>query len=60
MVGNWWEERELRMTTNVGRTIYQQHIPKTREELFLSAPDDYKVKDPNPVINTADRVFCKR
>jgi hypothetical protein len=22
LVGNWWEERELRMNTNIGRTVY--------------------------------------
>ena len=43
LVGNWWEERELRMNTNIGRTVYQKHIPKTREELFLLPPEEIKI-----------------
>ena len=31
---NWWEERELRENTGIGRTIHKEHEPKTHNELY--------------------------
>jgi hypothetical protein len=28
LVANWWEERELREATGIGRTIHEHHIEK--------------------------------
>jgi hypothetical protein len=38
LIGNWWEERELKEATNVPRTIPNKHIPKTRDDLFNKPP----------------------
>ena len=60
MVGNWWEERELRMATDVGRTVQNFHITKVRNDLFTLPPDEIKLDDKNVDINTADRIYCAR
>ena len=31
---NWWEERELRENTGIGRTINKEHLSKTHKELY--------------------------
>ena len=60
LVGNWWEERELRLVTDVGRTNYQRHIPKTRDTLFLLPPEEMNLNDTNHYCNTSDRIFCEK
>ena len=60
MVGNWWEERELRMATDIGRTVQNVHITKVRNDLFTLPPDELKLDDKNIEIKTADRIYCAR
>ncbi len=40
MIANWWEERELKDATGVGRATHQNHLPKKREELFTNPPEE--------------------
>ena len=46
-MGNWWEERELRQFTNVGRNAPLHHITKSRANLYLAAPEEISVLNPN-------------
>lgn len=47
LVGNWLEERELRMATTVGRTVKNHHIPKVRQELFTLPPEEIQLENKN-------------
>lgn len=42
LIANWWEQRELREQTGVGRTVPNVHLSKTHRDLFLKAPSELK------------------
>lgn len=61
LVGNWWEERELRDATGIGRTIIDQHVQKCHEELYSKEPQEIEVlQHPRPQNDTNERVLGVR
>ena len=53
MIGNWWEERELRDNTGEGRTITMRHIPKKHGDLQEVITHDFAFD------NTKERIVGK-
>lgn len=60
LMGNWWEEQTLREQTKVGRTTYNRHITKNREDLYLAPYADIEyLKDQPQMDSTKDRTMGK-
>lgn len=64
LVGNWWEERELRNATGVGRTLPHCHYPKTHSDLFRKPLEDVeylkKRRFEEKLDDTNERVLGKK
>ena len=64
MVGNWWEERELKNVTEERRALTQKTFPKSHEDLFRNPPNEIeclKIRRENEKLdNTAIRVLGEK
>ena len=63
-MGNWWEERELRNATGVGRTLPHSHFAKNHLDLFKKPLNDLdylqKRRVEEKLDNTNERVLGKK
>lgn len=64
LVGNWWEERELRNATGVGRTIPYEHFPKNHGDLFRKPLNEVdfilKRRSEEKLDDTNERILGKK
>jgi hypothetical protein len=60
LIGNWYEEKQLREKIQVGRATQQHHITKSRQNLYLSPPEELQVHNPNIYISTAEKILGDR
>lgn len=63
-MGNWWEERELRNATGVGRTLPHQHFAKSHSDLFKKPLEELDFlqtrRKEEQLDNTNERILGKK